>query len=435
MGGSTNEGITSGLKRAKYEEGKRVTTEDILRDYGPAPRSSNVYDFLIDFGLNIASMPPQGNIISTAAAAARDPFSRFTEGKSKGEQLAYAMRAQASDTARNQNLAEDKMDLQKYLSEQKIKSAEKIADINAQKEGKQFTVKPNRLSFVASTAENLSDSKNIVEKMYPMGMAEWESVKNYDGPNWEKGNVKLAPLKEGEGKNRGIFNVDDSKFTEEDQFNIYWDPVSREWFTISFDEAGMVQIDKSMSAAYGDAENDYVDSSLQNMQNFIEEKREATEIQTLDSKTLDENNLGAATEEMTATTAGLVHPTDDMTAEGEISDEYAIKYAAANKIPIAGKDDYRGKGGKSYWKSMPIPLVALKNKLKRENQSKVKKTQTKEKRETRSKDQAFNYFSRVIGDKTIYEKIKEGSMTMSNTHAPYLKEYEDSLTVKLAEAN
>ena len=37
--------------------------------------------------------------------------------------------------------------------------------------------------------------------------------------------------------------------------------------------------------------------------------------------------------------------------------------------------------------------------------------------------------------KNIYEKIKEGSMTMSNTHAPYLKEYEDSLTVKLAEAN
>ena len=60
MGGSTNGGITSGLKRARYVEGKRVTTEDVLKEYGPAPRSSNVYDFLIDFGLNIASMPPQG---------------------------------------------------------------------------------------------------------------------------------------------------------------------------------------------------------------------------------------------------------------------------------------------------------------------------------------------------------------------------------------
>ena len=78
MGGSTSGGITSGLKRARYVEGERVTTEDILREYGPAPRSSNVYDFLIDFGLNIASIPPQGNIISTAAAAAREPFIRFT---------------------------------------------------------------------------------------------------------------------------------------------------------------------------------------------------------------------------------------------------------------------------------------------------------------------------------------------------------------------
>ena len=117
MGGSTSGGITSGMKRARYVEGERVTTEDILKEYGPPPRSSNVYDFLIDFGLNIASIPPQGNIISTAAAAARDPFSRFQEGKSKGEQLAYAMRAQAADKARDVNLSRDKMDLQKYLGE------------------------------------------------------------------------------------------------------------------------------------------------------------------------------------------------------------------------------------------------------------------------------------------------------------------------------
>ena len=47
MGGSTSGGITSGMKRTGYDEGKRVTTEDILREYGPAPRSSNVYDFLM----------------------------------------------------------------------------------------------------------------------------------------------------------------------------------------------------------------------------------------------------------------------------------------------------------------------------------------------------------------------------------------------------
>ena len=116
MGGSTSGGITSGLKRSGYAEGEKVTAEDILKSYGPAPRSSNVYDFLIDFGLNIASMPPQGNIISTAAGAAREPFSRFQEGKSKGDQLAYAMRAQAADKAMDVNLKREQMNVQKDIA-------------------------------------------------------------------------------------------------------------------------------------------------------------------------------------------------------------------------------------------------------------------------------------------------------------------------------
>ena len=141
MGGSTSGGITSGMKRARYVEGEKVTAEDILKSYGPAPRSSNVYDFLIDFGLNIASIPPQGNIISTAAAAARDPFSRFQEGKSKGEQLAYAMRAQAADKAMDVNLSREKMDLQKEL-----------AEIQASKKGDGFLKLDNRPGFIMDQA-------------------------------------------------------------------------------------------------------------------------------------------------------------------------------------------------------------------------------------------------------------------------------------------
>ena len=83
MGGSTSGGITSGLKRTGYDNGGLTTEERLMRALGP-PRQ-NVYDFLIDFGLNIASTPPQGNIISTAAAAAKEPFSRFTEA-SRGEE-------------------------------------------------------------------------------------------------------------------------------------------------------------------------------------------------------------------------------------------------------------------------------------------------------------------------------------------------------------
>ena len=56
MGGSTSGGITSGLKRARYAEGEKVTAEDILKEYGPAPRSSNVYDLsntIVDDSKNV----------------------------------------------------------------------------------------------------------------------------------------------------------------------------------------------------------------------------------------------------------------------------------------------------------------------------------------------------------------------------------------------
>ena len=36
-------------------------------------------NFLIDFGLDIASRSPSGSIFSTAAAAAKDPFARFQQ--------------------------------------------------------------------------------------------------------------------------------------------------------------------------------------------------------------------------------------------------------------------------------------------------------------------------------------------------------------------
>ena len=110
---SKNEGHVNDGKR-----NKEVKAEEILMKAVGPPRK-NVYDFLIDFGLNIASMPPQGNIISTAAAAARDPFSRFQEGKSKGDQLAYAMRAQAADAASKRNLAYDEMKMKEILFMQK----------------------------------------------------------------------------------------------------------------------------------------------------------------------------------------------------------------------------------------------------------------------------------------------------------------------------
>ena len=79
-------------------------------------------------------------------------------------------------------------------------------------------------------------------------------------------------------------------------------------------------------------------------------------------------------------------------------------------------------------------FIALKNSMKNENAPSIFKD-TAAKTDKRKKDRAFKYFSRKRGDKTLYELIQEGKLTMSPMHAPYLKEYEKSLQTVVAEAN
>ena len=102
-GGSTGEGITSGL-RSGYKRGRVVEPGGYQGDedpnkfmnlmrgvdpawkkfqehMGPRSRSTNFNDFLINFGLDIASRPPQGGLLSTAATSAKDPFAQFQQRK------------------------------------------------------------------------------------------------------------------------------------------------------------------------------------------------------------------------------------------------------------------------------------------------------------------------------------------------------------------
>ena len=99
--GGSAEGITSGLDTPKLNasrpgyqgtgnpgdqrvvdpiEERFLRSRDLIKKY-QSPRPSGMRDFLIDFGLDIASRPPSGSIFSTAAAAAKDPFSRYTARK------------------------------------------------------------------------------------------------------------------------------------------------------------------------------------------------------------------------------------------------------------------------------------------------------------------------------------------------------------------
>ena len=93
-GGSSNSGITSGL-RSGYDNGGPAKLEKILSlmdAYAPEPelpKSTAGSDFLIDFGLDLASRSPQGNILQTAAMSAREPFDRFRKTKMAEKAMEY----------------------------------------------------------------------------------------------------------------------------------------------------------------------------------------------------------------------------------------------------------------------------------------------------------------------------------------------------------
>ncbi len=104
--GGTAEGITSGLApRQGYADGFRSqkisdvlsgeTTigeaQDLAKAMAYKPRGTNVYDFMTEFGLDIASRSPvPGGIIATAATAAKDPYARFMERKGEADVQRYA---------------------------------------------------------------------------------------------------------------------------------------------------------------------------------------------------------------------------------------------------------------------------------------------------------------------------------------------------------
>jgi len=127
MGGSTGEGITSGLdmpkpdaSRQSYQFGK--TVDNIRRDMpglkelykeNMAPRGSNFNDFLINMGLDLVSRPKSGNIFSQVASSAREPFAQFQANKSS---------VADSEDKLNRALIGDLLDRETTLEEARIKN-------------------------------------------------------------------------------------------------------------------------------------------------------------------------------------------------------------------------------------------------------------------------------------------------------------------------
>ena len=142
MGGDVeNVGIMDGM-RNRYQDptnapvgsmrDQRLQSKlQLINALSPRP---NLNQFLIDFGLNLASGPPRGNILSTAAAAARDPFQRFMGAQQAADKTKATLALGA-------------------LTDDDRTAAEKTAELMSKTEGNEFFGKYNEaLNFVLKKA-------------------------------------------------------------------------------------------------------------------------------------------------------------------------------------------------------------------------------------------------------------------------------------------
>ena len=200
MGGSTGTGITSGLDapRQQYDEGNRVRKlfeerksmfDQTLPDQRSGFMPGSVSSFLTDFGLNLLSATPRGNIFATAASAAKDPFKSFQSARAQemsdrkaldqailGDVISEDFKSRQQQKLIEAGFEEKKMELQNKIKELTIKGdqaslarAEELqnnlklmeADFEFQKKygvtGKEFD--PGSAAKTANLVKNLSDEK------------------------------------------------------------------------------------------------------------------------------------------------------------------------------------------------------------------------------------------------------------------------------------
>ena len=198
IGGSAGTGITSGLDRTGYagnkptfkefldglsQEQKQMQQENLFKEYQnflkrqqvaeqktmvadggrigyangtPSFQATGLPGFLTQFGLNLLSTPPQGNIFQTAAVSAQDPFRRL-----------QASQAAAASTA------EDRAFKEKLL-ERQIASDKEIA---AMKQKDQFFAAQTPEEQFRERAKIYSESTIPVIKNNATDLANFE-VKN-----------------------------------------------------------------------------------------------------------------------------------------------------------------------------------------------------------------------------------------------------------------
>ena len=155
IGGSAGTGITSGLDRKGYKEGtdeydralkttsRFMTDIDKFRGEDAKFTPSGLPGFLTQFGLNLLSQSPQGNIFQTAAVAAKEPFQTFQA-------------AQLAEKERRADSAEDifgtALASEYDITAKRLKEAdgEKTAEVEAR--------------LIKEAQQNIFDARAIIEK-------------------------------------------------------------------------------------------------------------------------------------------------------------------------------------------------------------------------------------------------------------------------------
>tara|TARA_R100000664_G_scaffold13112_1_gene21050 strand:+ start:113 stop:1180 length:1068 start_codon:yes stop_codon:yes gene_type:complete len=155
IGGSAGTGITSGLDRKGYKDGTDEydralkTTERFMTDIdkfrGEEAKftPSGLPGFLTQFGLNLLSTPPTGNIFQTAAVAAKEPFQTFQAAQ-------LAKREREADTA--EDIFGTALASEYDITAKRLKEAdgEKTAEVEAR--------------LIKEAQQNIFDARAILEK-------------------------------------------------------------------------------------------------------------------------------------------------------------------------------------------------------------------------------------------------------------------------------
>ncbi len=250
IGGNTDQGIMSGVvPRQGYETGK--TVEDYKRILGEAAGrrpDRSLSQFMIDFGLDIASRPPQGSIFSTAAASAKEPFQGYKASKADRAAfdqklgLSAATMALEHEQAQKLKMMEDKA---------KISKIQQLANDLQRNNPELYPNTPEGNSAAWNEALRLTETSPGKSKQ-----DRWDNVYNKQDPNLVSPNVaenradfvvyirpNIPPNVYGgsvptttEGKGATAVDVVDP--TKMEPGKVYWDEVSGTLFEVVENEEG-----------------------------------------------------------------------------------------------------------------------------------------------------------------------------------------------------